>query len=77
LRLGVTTEGAGIHAAACVSCPCRRGNAEDAAPVKDERAHLGDAGRPMMDGVDDYPKGTEVTDLAAAQKLLTFALSRA
>src|SRR5262245_13418586 len=30
-------------------------------------------GATMMNGVDDYPKGTEVTDLAAAQQLLAFA----
>jgi glycosyl hydrolase family 18 (putative chitinase) len=33
-------------------------------------------GATMMNGVDDYPKGTEVTDLAAAQKLLAFAQSK-
>src|SRR3954447_10404185 len=33
-------------------------------------------GATMMNGVDDYPKGTEVTDLAAAQQLLTFAQSK-
>jgi GH18 family chitinase len=30
-------------------------------------------GATMMNGVDDYPKGTEVTDVPAAQQLLTFA----
>ncbi len=30
-------------------------------------------GATMMNGVDDYPKRTEVTDLADAQQLLTFA----
>ena len=31
----------------------------------------------MMNGVDDYPKHTEVTDLADAQQLLTFAQQKA
>jgi len=30
-------------------------------------------GATMMNGVDDYPKGTEVTTVAAAQQLLAFA----
>src|SRR4051794_12557644 len=33
-------------------------------------------GATMMNGLDDYPKGTEVTDLPAAQQLLTFAESK-
>jgi len=33
-------------------------------------------GATMMNGVDDYPKGTESTTLSAAQQLLTFAQSK-
>ena len=34
-------------------------------------------GATMMNGVDDYPKRTEVTDLGDAQQLLDFASPRA
>jgi len=33
-------------------------------------------GATMMNGVDDYPKGTEVTTVAAAQQLLAFAQNK-
>ena len=33
-------------------------------------------GATMMNGVDDFPQGTEVTDLADAQQLLDFAVSK-
>ena len=33
-------------------------------------------GATMMNGVDDYPKGTEVTSVADAQRLMVFAQSK-
>ena len=42
-------------------------------PAKTNAQLLAMQGLTMMNGVDDYPKRTEVTDLADAQQLLTFA----
>jgi hypothetical protein len=42
-------------------------------PAKTNAAIWAMQGATMMNGVDDYPKGTEVTTVAAAQQLLAFA----
>jgi hypothetical protein len=42
-------------------------------PAKSEAAIWAMQGATMMNGVDDYPKRTEVTDIGDAQQLLTFA----
>ena len=42
-------------------------------PAKSEAAIWAMQGATMMNGVDDYPKRTEITDLGDAQQLLTFA----
>jgi hypothetical protein len=42
-------------------------------PAKTNAAIWAMQGATMMNGVDDYPKRTEVTDLGDAQQLLDFA----